>query len=66
MGFTYRVANTGHGMNERADELAAQGAQGLRRRNNAIYVSSHSTGSASRRTQCLTESRGGRVGKEEE
>ena len=25
-------------MNERADELAAQGAQGLRRRDNAIYV----------------------------
>ena len=24
--------------NERADELAAQGAQGLRRRDNAIYV----------------------------
>ena len=31
-------AHTGHGMNERADELAAQGAQGLRRRDNAIYV----------------------------
>eukprot|EP00964_Phaeocystis_antarctica_P086559 scaffold54835_cov60-Phaeocystis_antarctica.AAC.2 len=25
-------------MNERADELAAQGAQGLRRRDDAIYV----------------------------
>ena len=31
-------AHTGHGMNERADELAAQGAQGLRRRDGAIYV----------------------------
>ena len=31
-------AHTGHGMNERADELAAQGAQGMRRRDGAIYV----------------------------
>ena len=36
--FRHVRAHTGHGMNERADELAAQGAQGLRRRGNAIYV----------------------------
>ena len=38
VSFQHVRAHTGHGMNERADELAAQGAQGLRRRGNAIYV----------------------------
>ena len=38
VSFQHIRAPTGHGMNERADELAAQGAQGLRRRDNAIYV----------------------------
>ena len=38
VSFRHIRAHTGHGMNERADELAAQGAQGLRRRGNAIYV----------------------------
>ena len=31
-------AHTGHGMNERADRLAEQGAQGLRRRDGAGYA----------------------------
>ena len=31
-------AHAGHGMNERADRLAAQGAQGMRSRGGRIYV----------------------------
>ena len=31
-------AHAGHGMNERADRLAAQGAQGMRSRGGGIYL----------------------------
>ena len=33
-----RGAHAGHGMNERTDRLAAQGAQGMRSRSGRIYV----------------------------
>ena len=56
-------AHTGQGMNERADELAAQGAQGMCE-GATTPSTSRSTSGASRRTQCQTESQGvGRAGK---
>ena len=48
-------AHTGHGMNERADKLAAQGAQGLRRRDNAVYVPARAGRRASQQAQSQTE-----------
>ena len=36
--FQHVRAHAGHGMNERADSLAAQGAQGMRCRGGVIYV----------------------------
>ena len=36
--FQHVRAHAGHGMNERADRLAAQGAQGMRCRGGVIYV----------------------------
>jgi hypothetical protein len=36
--FQHVRVHAGHGMNERADRLAAQGAQGMRSRGGSIYV----------------------------
>ena len=68
--FQHVRAHAGHGMNERTDRLAAQGAQGMRSRSGRIYVPTDAppeTGAAStlrpagratsRWIQCRTEGR---------
>ena len=45
--FQHVRAHTGHNMNERADELAAMGAQGLRMRDGRSYTPAETTASSS-------------------
>ena len=45
--FRHVRAHAGHGMNERADRLAAQGAQGMHSRGGRIYVPTDGDGPAS-------------------